>query len=57
MVRVVPAGWVFLGRLIGLGLYLHSGLWAFWGKAVSEPGVLVGKASFRASSVFEQVLP
>lgn len=57
MVRVVPAGRVFLGRLIGLGLYLHSGLWAFWCKAVSELGVLVGKASFRASSVFEQVLP
>ena len=57
MVRVVPAGRVFLGRLIGLGLYLHSCLWAFWGKAISEPGVLVGKASFQASSVFKQVLP
>ena len=47
MVRAVLAGRVSLGRLIGLGLYLHSCLWAFWSKAVSEPGGLGEKVSLQ----------
>ena len=45
MVRAVLAGRVSLGRLIGPGVYLYNCLWAFWSKAVSEPGGLGERVS------------